>query len=184
MDNTYIKKFYSHVPQVIRVYLTRALLFLAGWLILYAMILKPTGIPDKWLTEITAKCTVKLSSFWYEGLDYKTGQESMSGFTDIFINGKVILRIADGCNALDLIVLYISFLFCAPTNFKRILAFGVAGILLIFSLNVIRCTALIWIAENFKHLFDFAHKYVFTAIVYCFIFGMWVAYAKKIRKSE
>lgn len=179
MEISSVKTSFGKVPAGVRIFLLRALLFFVGWLLLYHLLLLPLRVPDRQLTNATAWSVVKFAGTMYSGVTYTPVLSNDDGFANIFINSKAVLSIADGCNALDLMVLYVCFLCCVPTTARRVLFFASVGAVSIFILNVIRCTALIWVGQHMAHLFNFAHKYLFTAIVYCFIFLLWVLYAKK-----
>ncbi|HWB28260.1 MAG TPA: exosortase/archaeosortase family protein [Chitinophagaceae bacterium] len=180
-----IKQYWQEVPASVKIFAKRALLLIAGWLLLYQLLLKPAGVPDRWLTHVTATSTVYVLNSWYgHGFAATDGTmlNPVSGSTDkiSFITYKNILRlrIADGCNALDLFMLYAGFLLCLPTGAARMTLFGITGVIAIFVLNILRLYALVLLAINLPGWLNFAHHYAFTIIVYCCIFAGWVFYAK------
>lgn len=102
----------------------------------------------------------------------------------IISDNQYQLIVADGCNALDLFVLYTGFLWCVPAGAKRMLLFAVAGIAGIFSLNMVRLYILTILAINHSPLLHFAHHYAFTLVVYSCIFGGWMLYTKKYEPKK
>jgi len=98
---------------------------------------------------------------------------------NIFINGYNVMRVARACNGLELMVLYVGFLMCVPTNAKRFWTFFITGPIIITFLNVIRCIVLGVMFYNGHQFADFAHHYVFKLVIYAAIFYMWVLYSKK-----
>lgn len=187
----HIKQAFVHVPSGIRNFARKALLMLVAWFLLYYCLLQPYRVPDKWLTDVTASSTVsalnKLYKTGFTHVQNTTRQVSASGSTlsaDIVSNNQVIVAIADACNAFELYVLFVCFLICLPTTFKRFLLFSMVGIASIFILNIARCFALTWLTINKPSLVDFAHHYAFTLIVYSFMFGTWVIYAKKYQLKQ
>ena len=169
-----IRHSYRKVPVNIRGFFKKALILLFGWLILYHMLLVPLDIPDRWLTRVNTDIAAKLLS-----LKYPADLLIKDNSCFISMNNKSILWVSNGCNALELYVLYLGFLLCVPTTAKRFFLFAAAGIATIFSLNVLRIAALALIAWKSPKYMDFAHHYAFTLIVYSFIFVGWILYSKR-----
>ena len=100
--------------------------------------------------------------------------------------GKDILLIADGCNGLELIVLYIGFIICFPSSILKKIIFILLGIGIIDLSNIIRCGGLVFLKRYYGYeLFQFAHHYGFKITLYSIIFMMWVLFTKnkKIKNS-
>lgn len=165
------------IPPAVKQFAKRGLFLFAGWIILYHVCLKPFRIPDHWLSNTTGIATAKLLTSWYAPATFI----EKDSFACVFIDGRSVIRIGDPCNALDLMVLYAAFIICLPTTKKRMISFIISGIVAIFVLNILRCNALVWLAINRNELVDFAHKYAFSAIVYCAIFYGWILYTRNYR---
>lgn len=165
---------YRALPRPVKSFITRAVLLIAIWKLLYEGFLRSSGIPDDLLTSATGEATAWLVSQWY--------QPATASFdkvmSHIHIDGKLILYITDVCNGLELFVTYIGFLLCYPTSVKRTLKFVLGGVAVIFSANIMRCTALVWLHEEHIEWISFAHHYLFQLLMYAFIFGMWIWYSK------
>lgn len=175
-----IKEQINKLPPAVRLFTKRASILLLVWILIYYPLLQPARIPDRWISNVTASGTAKLLSMWYAPA---TAMEQ-NKMAVVAIDDRSVIRIGDPCNAFDLFVLYIAFLLCLPTDKKRMLLFGIGGICAIFMLNLIRCNALVWIALNQREWLDVAHKYIFTAIVYCCIFYGWMLYTKNYHLSN
>ncbi len=180
-----LKQTYNEIPASVKQFAKRALILLGAWLLMYHTVLKPHRIPDKWLTDETAKVTTFFLNSWYatgfstQERPHLAANGDNTPWAVIMLDGKQTLGIADACNALELYVLYIGFIFCIPTGAKRTAIFALAGVAIIFFLNITRLYALTWLSLTHPSFFDFAHHYAFTFIVYGCIFGMWVLYSKK-----
>ena len=98
----------------------------------------------------------------------------------IYHNGVKVLNIAQACNGLELIVLYIGFIVCMPGKIKRKLGYIIFGVLLLDAVNILRCVGLIYLREYFHAYFQFAHHYIFKIMIYAATFLIWVQYSKKI----
>lgn len=171
-----IKRMYGELPTGMRKFAVRAILLFIGWRLLYHFVLEPTDFPDKQLIDLILIGTSQMLHLFYDKVN-------IIGDT-IFINGHNTLTVAKACNGLELIVLYLGFLFCVPTTSKRLILFALLGPLMICALNIIRCTALGVMFYNNHSLADFAHHYVFKLAIYAAIFGMWIWYSKKYKGHE
>ncbi|MBP0902266.1 archaeosortase/exosortase family protein [Mariniflexile gromovii] len=193
-----MKKFNSlknNIPLPIRLFLGKALLFFIAWKIIYVFFLFDSQYLDSILTKHVGNSSVKVLN----------GLGSMSGFTAInetypeihygeiqefnmsviYHNDKKILNIANACNGLELIILYIGFIICMPSSFLRKVLYIIIGVILIDFINIIRCVGLIYLREYFQQYFQFAHHYLFKIIVYSTTFIMWIVYSRKIQlKNE
>jgi len=174
---------FLQIPPEIKYFLLRGLLIFICWQLLYSLVLLPSGVPDRQLTDVTAKST----AFLYRNLvnantdvAFKTHPD---GITTVYLDHKPSISIADPCNALGLYVLYVSILFCFKAPLKRKIIFSIAGCISIFLLNGIRCFLLAWLYQRKVHFFDFVHHYIFSTIIYVFIFFMWVWFIKLMRND-
>lgn len=170
------KNISGKLPKGLKQFLIRAILLFLGWKLLYIFVLGPTDFPDKQLIDLVLLGTVQLLKPFYNEL-------SIVGDT-VFINGQNTLTVAKACNGLELIVLYIGFLLCLPTNAKRLLAFSIGGFAAICVLNMLRCAALGGMFYNNNQLADFAHHYIFKLFIYGVTFFLWIWYSKKYRAYD
>jgi exosortase family protein XrtF len=157
--------------------------------LLYLLLLFPSRILDKPLTDITALNTARTLNFLTHSSNYtiqdKIDEYDADGVHEtqpvaaIYYQGGRILSVADACNALELFVLYAGFIICFPSSVKRKITFIIGGIILIYFVNVLRCTGLTWIFIYYPKYGDFSHHYLFTFIVYACIFLLWIWFSKK-----
>lgn len=166
-------------PKVVKVFLLRAFIFFVAWKCVYYFILLPARVPDKQLTQLTAIATSKVFSIVHQSeTSYQDVSFAKGHKTAFFVNGRRAIGIADNCNALELLVLYVGFLFAIPAPFRKQLAYTVIGCVAIFFLNVLRCYFLAVLSLNNSSMTDFAHHYVFTTLLYGLIFLTWVRFSK------
>jgi len=183
------KEYWVGFPKALKSFLVKALLLIIVWKAAYFLVLKPYRVIDKPLTNITTVCTIKFMQLWYPNSTFswfgstpETRKDQYA--TAIYKDDKRVLGVADPCNALELHILYLGFLVCLPTNGKRLFAFAAGGIIIIFFLNVLRCSAMMQLSIQHSKFFDFAHHYFFKLIVYAAIFGGWVWYSKKVSHEK
>lgn len=160
----------STIPTGLLKFLIKGLVIFVVWRVLYEGYLKPIGTPDHQLIQFLLKCTFLVMQLLYS-------DAFIRGYT-IFVHNEPVLTFAIGCNGLELMVLYLGFLFCYPTNWKRVLCFSLLGIVLINVLNILRCAGLaIWYIHHLPY-WDFMHHYVFKLVIYAVNFILWVRYTK------
>ena len=176
-----IKQAYKGIPLFVRSFLLKALFLFIIWKLLYQLVLFPARVPDKQLTQITAGATAMLYTNLLSNvnIDFKEEAINNSHRTIVFVDDKKIIGIADGCNGLELYVLYIGFLFCIPERFIKQSIYALGGIIIIFILNSFRCFGLVWLFLHHYSFADFAHHYLFKMIIYALIFLIWVKFSKK-----
>lgn len=165
---------FSQIPRELKLFFLKAFIGLVVWKVAYLWFL--SSILDPRLTFYTTKGTWLLSK-WF--ISKETTFISWWGHDNLYINESPVLMIANPCNALELMVLYVGFIFCIPAPVLRKIGFLSGGVLIIYLANVARCLLLVYLSRNYVHLFDFAHKYIFTTLVYAVIFLMWMNYLKK-----
>ncbi len=174
--------FFKQIPGDVRVFLTRALILFIAWKLLYHLLLFPVRIPDQQLTRFTADGAVMVyQNLMGEKLATAKDKISPKGspYVGVYNADKKLVAVADSCNGLELIVLYVGFLCCFPINIKRLLAYIVLGTISIVILNIFRCYGLTWMYLNDYPLADFFHKYIFKMAIYGLIFLAWVKYSKR-----
>lgn len=98
----------------------------------------------------------------------------------VLMNGVPSVIVGPPCNGLVLYALFAGFVVAFPGPWQRKLWYIPVGILLIWILNVLRVAALA-INHHYAHSsVDFNHHYTFTFVVYAFIFGLWMLWARRL----
>lgn len=184
----------NNIPLPIRLFLGKALLFFILWKVIYSFFLFDSQLLDKVLTKHVgdASAFVLNNSGFMSGFTSVTenfdstyaGEDLNNQISAIYHNGYKVLHIANVCNGLELIVLYIGFIVCMPSSFKRKTLYIIIGVLILDLINIFRCVGLIYLSEYFEAYFDFAHHYLFKAIVYLCTFLMWIKFSRKITLND
>jgi len=188
--------FLNDIPLPIRLFLGKALLFFVIWKLVYNVFLIDSKYLDHKLTSHVGESSVivlnnslksmsgftavrELDSYTYQG------EKVTNEITAIYHNEDKILNIANVCNGLELMILYIGFIVCMPSTFLRKLKYIVIGVAILDLVNIIRCVGLIYLREYFQVYFQFAHHYLFNAIIYTSTFIIWMYFSRKINlKNE
>jgi exosortase/archaeosortase family protein len=198
------------IPRPVLSFLIKATVLFVVWKILYLSFLLPHRVLDEPLTRVIGFSTVVVLN-WTAGGHTPTGGPTPTGehtltgellytgriipdtadidgvifrgnVVGLYRNNEKTLTVADPCNGLELMVLYLGFLVCFPAPLKRKLIFGAAGCLLICILNIIRCSALVGIYLHHRAYLDFSHHFAFQLIVYLVIFLLWYFFSKTGRQ--
>ena len=97
----------------------------------------------------------------------------------LFYKGKYISRIIEGCNALSVIILFISFVIAFTGKLKQTILFIVMGSLIIHILNIVRIALLCIALYNYPDYEHILHGVVFPLIIYGVVFLLWVIWVNK-----
>ena len=178
----------------VRLFLGKALLFFIIWRVVYSVFMVDSQFVDINLTRHVAEAsTFLLNNLGFmDGVTTRTqkktivfeGEETSNQISLIYHHNKNVLYIAHGCNGLQLMVLYVGFIVCMPSRFWRKFKYIVIGVMVIDLINIFRCIGLIYLQEYFELYFDFAHHFLFKALVYTATFLMWITFAKKIKLNN
>ena len=101
---------------------------------------------------------------------------------EVWYNKTYIVRIVEGCNAVSVIILFISFVIAFSGKFKTTLFFILFGVLLIYILNVGRIALLAVLLYHFPQNEHILHGVLFPLIIYGFVFILWVIWINKFSK--
>ena len=191
MMESFISSFKS-IPAEVRQFLGRVVLIFAAWKLVYIFILIPNEMPDAWLVRQLGNYSAKTMSVFYGGSDFtvkntrrlKTYGNEQVWVTHSYIYPKgkqAVLGIYQACNGLELMILTAGFMLCFKGDWKKKTVFIVAGVVGLFILNVLRCAMLGVVNMEFPRHFDFAHKYIFSLVVYAYTFLIWIWYVAKVK---
>jgi exosortase family protein XrtF len=120
------------------------------------------------------------------GWDTSVVENTRKATANIIYEGKAILAVFEGCNGLNVMIIYVAFLFAFGPYSKRLIWFTVLGLLVIHVFNLIRIFLLFFVSIEMPKLLYFIHKYFFTAILYVIVFILWILWIRitKIEKSD
>lgn len=102
----------------------------------------------------------------------------------LFVEGKYLARIIEGCNAISIIILFIAFVIAFAERFKKTLLFILFGILLIYGVNLVRIAILavaLYEYPQYKHVL---HGAVFPGLIYGMVFLLWMLWIRNLRAKK
>lgn len=109
-------------------------------------------------------------------------KNSQNPWQDIILNGRFIAHITEGCNAVSVMILFVSFVAAFSGNLKKTLLFIIFGLISIYILNVIRISLLIVLVYNFPQYTSFLHGTFFPLMIYGYVFILWIFWINRFSK--
>ena len=128
-------------------------------------------------TEIVADQSATVLS-WFDSKSY-TMPHLKEPSVKLIYKGKYISRIIEGCNAISVIILFISFVIAFTGKFKNTVLFILFGTILIHILNIGRIALLCVGLYYFPNLEHLLHGVVFPLIIYGIVFLLWIVWVNK-----
>jgi exosortase family protein XrtF len=146
---------------------------------LYVTAYEPAPDPaTHWVTDQTA---LTLTAFGWPTVAESRKDKAT---TELSHEGKRILAVYEGCNGINVMVIFVAFLFAfGPVN-KQLAWFIPVGLLIIHLMNLARITLLFWVSIYMKEYMYFTHKYFFTAMLYVVVFILWVWWVRMFASEK
>ncbi len=139
-------------------------------------------------TKLVAQQTEDVLLFF--NCDVRTAPNSKEPAVNFYYNQKSIARIIEGCNAISVIILFVSFIISFSGKIKATIYYVVGGSIIIHILNVSRIALLCVLMYHYPAQKKLLHDVLFPLFIYGVVFVMWIIwinkfskYAKKTAKS-
>lgn len=97
----------------------------------------------------------------------------------LIYNGEFVARIIEGCNAISVIILYISFIVAFAGRLRNTVLFVVFGSVFIYIMNVGRIALLAWALHYYPEQEHLLHGVLFPLLIYGAVFLLWVIWVNK-----
>lgn len=139
-----------------------------------------TFYPD-YITHIVAKQSAYvIDAFGYQAEVFPHPDEpSMK----LLVNSKFVARIVEGCNAVSVIILFVSFVVAFTGRFKETILYVVLGSVLIYVVNIIRIAIITIGLYRFPRKTDLLHDVIFPLIIYGMVFILWMFWVNRFSKK-
>lgn len=136
--------------------------------------------PD-YMTNLVARQTNSLlNSIGYNAEVLKHPNEASM---KIIINGNFVARVIEGCNAISIIILFLSFIMAFAGKIKATILYGLAGSIIIYAFNLIRIVVLSIGLYHYPNQEYMMHKVVFPMLIYGTVFILWMIWVNRFSKS-
>ncbi|MFN4973005.1 MAG: hypothetical protein ACK45I_05070 [Bacteroidota bacterium] len=153
------------------------------WFVVYEFSLKANGKLDKYITvHVTEYVCFMLNVSGYETY-YKTTLRLGEAYIYFVPKIKPVVRMGASCNGLELFVLFIFFVVSYPGRWMYKIPYLISGLLVIDIINILRSYWLTLMAYNRYPYFDLFHRYIFIAMIYGAVFGLWMLWANYFSKK-
>jgi exosortase H (IPTLxxWG-CTERM-specific) len=103
--------------------------------------------------------------------DGKILQSSRNGFA---------VSIEAGCNGIEATIVLVAAMLAFPATWRRKLVGLAAGIVAVQGLNVIRVISLFYLGQWSEQAFDFAHRYVWQALIMLDVLVIWLVWVRTL----
>lgn len=97
----------------------------------------------------------------------------------LYYHGKWVARIIEGCNAISVIILFISFVIAFTGKIKQMFFFILTSIVIIYVFNIMRIVLLCMAIFHYPKSQHFLHGVVFPLFIYGVVFSLWVIWVNK-----
>lgn len=124
----------------------------------------------RWVTSQCAHTITILSS----AVSVTDGQATPT--VSIVQQGAVVLSVYEGCNGVNVMIIFIAFLVAFGGPYAKLLWFAPVGLLLIHLVNLLRIDLLFFVSRDYEEYFYYVHKFFFTIILYLVVFALWAVW--------
>lgn len=102
----------------------------------------------------------------------------------LIINNKFVARVVEGCNAISVIILFVSFIVAFAGKFKTTFFYILAGSVLIYTINLIRIALLSLGLYHYPWRREILHTVIFPLIIYGLVFLLWMVWVNRFSKQK
>lgn len=179
-----MKKIFTKYKSVIQFILTFLLVYI-GLSLVYKFYLNASVgshyYPDYFTNLVAQQSEALLNTIGYSTQVIKHPDEpSMK----LIVNGKYLARIIEGCNAISVIILFISFVIAFSGKLKTTFFFVLAGSVIVYAVNLARIIILTVGLYHYPSHTDFLHTVVFPGIIYGVVFLLWMLWVNRVSNSS
>ncbi len=133
------------------------------------------------MTTLVAEQVKSVLSFFDYSISLRPYSKDASVL--VSVDGRSVVRIIEGCNAISVMILFTAFIISFSRTFAKTLGFIILGIVLIHILNVLRIVLLIIGILKLPQYEHLLHGVVFPLIIYGFVFLLWVIWVNKFQSD-
>jgi len=93
------------------------------------------------------------------------------------VKNQYVTRMVEGCNAVSVIILFMSFIFAFYKGIKTFV-FVAASIIALYVMNVLRIVGLNIVTSDHPQYSKMSHDYLFPAVIYGSVVLLWLVWIK------
>lgn len=139
---------------------------------------------SKYYPDYFTNLVAKQSEYILNDLGYNTkavaheNEPSMK----LIVNNKFVARVVEGCNAMSVIILFVSFMIAFAGRFKTTFFYIVSGCVLIYVVNLARIAILSIGLYHYPWRREILHTVIFPLIIYGMVFLLWMFWVNRFSK--
>jgi exosortase H (IPTLxxWG-CTERM-specific) len=111
--------------------------------------------------------------------------------SQVLADGKVLqsvrngfaVSIEAGCNGVEATIVLVAAMLAFPASWRRKLAGLAIGVVAVQGLNVIRVISLFYLGQWQQDAFDFAHQYVWQALIMLDVLVIWLLWVRTLPRA-
>lgn len=160
-------------------------LFIGSYLILsflYSQYLKISAggnyFPD-FFTHLVARQSAAILDVF--GYDPVLVESARGGGMLLNIKNSYTVNVVEGCNSVSVIILFMAFVISFYQSFKKTFLFLLAGVALIYCVNVLRIAILVVALYKYPEYQEFLHGVLFPAVIYGMVLILWILWIRTIK---
>ena len=125
-----------------------------------------------WMTE----AAVELMNT--AGFQAQHVQHEGEAFRRFILDGKYASIVNEGCNAVSVMIIFISFIIAFAAGLKKTMIFILLGLLIMIISNIVRIGLLTGIYRHMSEYSKVAHDIIFPGIIYGTVVILWLIWVK------
>ncbi|MGH1518882.1 exosortase family protein XrtF [Chryseobacterium sp. JK1] len=129
---------------------------------------------DSFSTMIANRVSALQNSIGYPTSLYNDIENEQVWF---YVKSQYATRMVEGCNAVSVMILFVSFIFAFYKGAKTFL-FVAAGLIALYMMNLLRITGLNIVMVDHKEYGKMFHDFIFPAIIYGSVIVLWLIWIK------
>jgi exosortase family protein XrtF len=99
-------------------------------------------------------------------------------------NGQRVISVFEGCNSLNVMIVFLSFVVAFSGRWKETIIYCLAGLGAIYLMNLGRVSMLFFVAKYYPNGLYFFHKFAFTGGLYVVVFIMWYVWIQRLKRDR
>lgn len=94
------------------------------------------------------------------------------------LDHQYVARVNEGCNAVSVMIIFVSFIIAFSRGFARTILYIIAGLLIMIVSNIARIFLLCWVFRYHPSYAQMSHDYLFPAIIYGTVVVLWLIWVQ------
>ena len=114
---------------------------------------------------------------WF-GFDFEAVHYLQRNYVNLIIDGRGITYINEGCNALSVNILFLSFIIAFSKGFKRTFLYIFVSLIILYLANLARIAFINYVFYAHYQYGKIVHDYLFPAVIWGLVVFLWLVWIK------